>query len=63
MSYLPRTKTYNGKRYSLFNDYLKRDTAEWEASKLRSKDWQVRVVKLLGLYGVYKRRFDNKKKK
>jgi len=56
MSYLPKTRTFDGKRYSLYNDYLKKSTAEWEASKLRSKGWSVRTVKLLGLYGVYRRR-------
>jgi len=56
MSYLPKTRIFNGKRYRLSNDYLKYDTAEWEASKLRSKSWKVRIVKQLGLYGVYKRR-------
>lgn len=56
MAFLPRTKLFDGKRYRLFNDYLKLDTAEWEASKLRSKGWNVRIVKQLGLWGVYKRR-------
>ena len=56
MGYLPKTRIIDGKRYRLYDDYLKKGTADWEASKLRSKDWDVRVVKLLGLYGVYRRR-------
>ena len=56
MGFIPKTRTIDGKRYRLYNDYLKRDTAEWEAGKLRSKGWNVRIIKLLGLYGVYRRR-------
>ncbi len=56
MAFLPKTKVFGGKRYRLSNDYLKRETAEWEVGKLRSKGWKVRIVKQLGLYGVYKRR-------
>lgn len=56
MAYLPKTKVFDGKRYRLHDDHLKLDTAEWEAGKLRSKDWSVRIVKMLGLHGVYKRR-------
>jgi len=56
MAFLPKTRIFNGKRYRLHDDYLKRDTAEWEAGKLQSKDWKVQIVKQLGLYGVYKRR-------
>ena len=56
MAYLPKTRIYDGKRYRLYNDYLKLDTAEWEAGKLRSRGWKVRITKILGLYGVYKRR-------
>ena len=56
MSYLAKVRTFNGKRYKLHNDYLKSSTAEWEAGKLRSRGWKVRVIKQLGLYGVYKRR-------
>lgn len=56
MSYLPKIKVFGGKRYRLYDDYLKGDTAEWEAGKLRSKGWKVRIVKQLGLYGVYRRR-------
>jgi len=56
MSYLPKTRQFDGKRYRLHNDYLKLSTADWEALKLRNKGWSVRVIKQLGLYGVYKRR-------
>ena len=33
MAFLPKTKVFDGKRYRLFDDYLKLDTAEWEAGK------------------------------
>jgi hypothetical protein len=56
MSYLPKTRTFNNKRFRLHGDYLTLSKAEWEANKLRSKGWKVRVIKLFGLYGVYKRR-------
>jgi len=56
MAHLPKTRIFNGERYKLHDDYLKWDTAEWEAGKLRSKGWKVRMVRILGLYGVYKRR-------
>lgn len=56
MAYLPRTRVFDGKQFRLHDDYLKLSTANWEAGKLRSKGWKVRVVKLVGLYGVYKRR-------
>lgn len=56
MSYLEKTRVFDGQRFRLHDDYLKHSTAEWEASKLRSKHWKVRIVKRLGLYGVYKRR-------
>lgn len=56
MSYLPKTKIFNGQRYKLHNDYLRQGDAEWAAAKLRSGNWRVRVVRMLGLYGVYKRR-------
>ena len=56
MAYLPKTRMSAGKKYRLHDDYLKLHMANWEASKLRSKGWSVRIIKLLGLYGVYKRR-------
>lgn len=56
MSLLPKTKVFGSERYRLHNDYLKSSEADWQASKLRSKGWRVRIVKQLGLYGVYKRR-------
>lgn len=56
MSFLPKTKVFNGERYRLHNDYLKLSEAEWQAGKLRSRGWRVRTVRQLGLYGVYKRR-------
>lgn len=56
MGYLPKTRVFKGERFRLYNDYLKRGTAEWEAGKLRSKGWRTKVIRLLGLYGVYKRR-------
>lgn len=56
MAYLPKTKVIKGKTFRLHNDYLRHDTAQWEGEKLRSKGWTVYIVKILGLYGVYKRR-------
>ena len=56
MAFLPKTRIYDSKRYRLHNDYLRLDTAEWQAGKLRSKGWKVRIARLLGLYGVYKRK-------
>ena len=56
MGLLPKTRTFDEEKFRLQNDYLRQGTAEWEASKLRSKGWKVRIIKLLGLYGVYKRR-------
>jgi len=56
VAYLPKTKVFDGEQYRLHNDYLKKSTADWQASKLRSKNWRVRVVKLVGLWGVYKKR-------
>lgn len=56
MSVFPKTKVFDGQRYRFYNDYLKKDNAEWEASKLRSRGWRTRITKLLGLYGVYRRR-------
>ena len=56
MAYLPKTRIIDSKRYRLHDDYLKRGTANWEADKLRSEGWNVRIVRLLSLYGVYKRR-------
>jgi len=56
MAFLPKTRVFNGERYRLHDDYLKLNSADWEARKLRSKGWSVRIVKQLGLYGVYKRR-------
>jgi len=53
---MPKTKDFNHKRYHYHNSYLKRDTAKWDAEKLRQKGWQTRTVKLLGLYVVYKRK-------
>ena len=53
MPYLPKTRVFDEKRYRLHDDYLKSSQADWEAGKLRSKGWKVRIVKLLGLYGVY----------
>ncbi len=56
MAYLPATKVFEGKTYRLHNDYLKKSQADNTAIMLRGKDWAVRVVRLLGLYGIYKRR-------
>lgn len=56
MSYLPKFKVFDGERFRLHGDYLKHGTAVWEGDKLRSKGWRVRIVRILGLYGVYKRR-------
>ncbi len=56
MAYLPKMKIFSGKRYRLHDDYLKQSTANWEADKLRSKGWNVRIIRLLSLFGVYKRR-------
>jgi len=63
MSYLPRTRVVDGKRYSLHNDYLKREQAEWDANKLRNKGWTTRMFKILGLYAIYKRRSEKVSKK
>lgn len=56
MTFLPKTMKFSGVVYRLHDDYLKRSTADWEAAKLRSDGWRARVIKLVGLYGVYKRR-------
>jgi hypothetical protein len=56
MSYLPRTRVIEGKRYSLHDDYLKRDDAKWNATKLKGKGYRVRTIRLMGLYGLYKRK-------
>jgi len=56
MTYLPKARKFNGEVYRLHDDYLKSSMADWQASKLRSKGWNARVVKAFGLYGVYKRR-------
>ena len=63
MSYLPRTRVVDGKRYQLHSDYLKREQAEWDASKLRQKGWRTRMFKMLGLYAIYKRRPEKTSKK
>ena len=55
MSYLPKTRKFDGQLYRLHGEYLKRNTAEWEATKLRGSKWKTRIVQIV-LFGVYKRR-------
>lgn len=56
MSYLPKTRKIDGKNYRLHDDYLAKSKADGVALLLRGKGWAVRVVSIMGLYGVYKRR-------
>lgn len=56
MLYLPKTKKFNGQTFSLHNEYLVEKQAQRTATNLREQGWRVRIAKVYGMYGVYKRR-------
>lgn len=51
-----RTRIIEGKRYKLHDSYLNRSKAVLDGSGLRAQGWNIRLVKVLGLWAVYKRR-------
>ncbi len=51
-----KVRKFDGENYRLHSDHFTLSQAEREATKLRSKGWKARIVKVLGLYAVYKRR-------
>jgi len=53
---VPKTQVFAGKRYTLKDSFVSKDTAERLKSRYKNKGYLVRIVQLLKRYHIYIRK-------